>query len=82
VIAVQINGKRVELDGPTTLLAYLERLGVDARTVAVEHNGAIVERAGFPDVVFRQGDVVEIVRMVGGGGPAGPARASPPRAAL
>jgi thiamine biosynthesis protein ThiS len=73
VIAVQINGKRVELDGPTRLAAYLERLRVDPRAVAVEHNGEIVERAGFPDVVFQDGDVVEIVRMVGGGSEPGSA---------
>jgi thiamine biosynthesis protein ThiS len=67
VIALQINGKRVELDAPTPLLDYLQRLGVDSRTVAVEHNGAIIERAGYPAVVFHDGDRVEIVRMVGGG---------------
>jgi sulfur carrier protein len=67
VIALQINGKRVELDGPTLLLDYLSRLGVDPRLVAVEHNGGIVERAGFAGTILRDGDVVEIVRMVGGG---------------
>jgi thiamine biosynthesis protein ThiS len=67
VIALQINGKRVELDGPTALLEYLRRLGVDSRAVAVEHNGVIIERATYAAVVFNDGDQVEIVRMVGGG---------------
>lgn len=67
MIALQINGKRVELDGPTPLTDYLERLGVDPRTVAVEHNGEIIERAGYGTVVLGEGDRVEIVRMVGGG---------------
>lgn len=67
MIALQINGKRVELDAPTPLLTYLERLGVDPRAVAVEHNGDIVEREGYAEVVLHQDDVVEIVRMVGGG---------------
>ncbi len=67
MIKVQINGKRVELDGPTTLLAYLEGIGVDFRAVAVEYNGLIVERAGYDRVRFQDGDLVEIVRMVGGG---------------
>jgi len=73
VIALEINGKRVELEGPTGLLAYLDRLGVDARSVAVEHNGVIVERAGYGKVELRAGDTVEIVRMVGGGGEPKPA---------
>jgi thiamine biosynthesis protein ThiS len=68
VIALQVNGKRVELDSPTPLLAYLERLGVNPRAVAVERNGEIIERAGYARVVLGDGDTVEIVRMVGGGG--------------
>ncbi len=67
MIALLINGKRVELEHPTRLLEYLQQLGVDPRAVAVEHNGQIVERATYPSVVLRDGDRVEIVRMVGGG---------------
>jgi sulfur carrier protein len=67
VIALRINGKEVDLDEATPLLDYLARLGVDPRSVAVEHNGEIVERDGFAAIMLRAGDVVEIVRMVGGG---------------
>jgi sulfur carrier protein len=67
VIALQINGKRVELEHPTGLLAYLDQLGVNPRAVAVEHNGEILERAAYESVTLRDGDQVEIVRMVGGG---------------
>jgi sulfur carrier protein len=67
VIALEVNGRTVELDEPTPLLRYLAHLGVDPRSVAVEHNGEIIERADYPSTVLRAGDVVEIVRMVGGG---------------
>jgi len=67
VIALQINGKVVELDQPTPLLRYLDGLGVDQRAVAVEHNGVIIERADYANTTLRDGDTVEIVRMVGGG---------------
>ena len=67
MIALQVNGRRVELDGPTSLLDYLEKLGVSPRAVAVEHNGVIIERSAYPDAKLEEGDVVEIVRMVGGG---------------
>jgi len=69
MIALQINGKRVELERPTPLLEYLEQLGVNPRAVAVEHNGEIIERAAFESAVLSDGDQVEIVRMVGGGNP-------------
>jgi thiamine biosynthesis protein ThiS len=67
VITLQVNGKQVELDGPTPLLDYLQRLGVNPRAVAVEHNGTIIERAAFDALRLDAGDNVEIVRMVGGG---------------
>ncbi len=67
MIALQINGRRVELDGPIALLAYLDKLGVSARAVAVELNDVIIERSAYEGAELHDGDVVEIVRMVGGG---------------
>jgi sulfur carrier protein len=69
VIALRVNGKEVELDGPTRLVAYLEQLGVSPRAVAVEHNGNIIDRDDYAATLLADGDVVEIVRMVGGGRP-------------
>jgi len=67
VIALQVNGKRVELEQPTPLLAYLRQIGVDPSAIAVEHNGVILERDRYETSTLREGDTVEIVRMVGGG---------------
>jgi sulfur carrier protein len=67
VIALHVNGKPVELAGPTPLLDYLAGLGVDPRAVAVEVNGEILQREGYAACSLGEGDVVEIVRMVGGG---------------
>jgi sulfur carrier protein len=75
VIRLRVNGKTVELPGPTRLSAYLEGLGVDPRAVAVEVNGEILSRDRYGERVLQEGDVVEIVRMVGGGS------ARPPRGA-
>ena len=67
MITLQINGKEVELEGATPLLAYVEKLGVNPRALAVEYNGTIIERAAYASVTLKEGDTVEIVRMVGGG---------------
>jgi thiamine biosynthesis protein ThiS len=67
MISLMINGKTVELERPVGLLVYLDQLGVNPRAVAVEHNGTIIERSAYEAVTLREGDVVEIVRMVGGG---------------
>ena len=63
----RINGKDVELERPTALLDYLASIGVDPRSIAVEHNGQILQRDQYERAMLRDGDVVEIVRMVGGG---------------
>ena len=67
MISLQINGKEVQLEHPIQLLAYLDQLGVNPRAVAVEHNGTIIERRVYSTVMLQEGDIVEIVRMVGGG---------------
>jgi thiamine biosynthesis protein ThiS len=67
VVRLKVNGKPVELEAPTPLVAYLRSLGVDPRAVAVEVNERIIERADFEQTTLQADDVVEIVRMVGGG---------------
>jgi sulfur carrier protein len=67
MIALEVNGRRLELEGPTALLTYLEKLGVSAKAVAIELNGEILDRSAYVDATLDEGDVVEIVRMVGGG---------------
>ena len=62
-----LNGEPYTVDQPLTIVALLERLAIDARRVAVEHNLAIIKRHRFPDVIVDDGDQVEIVNFVGGG---------------
>lgn len=66
---LRINGRDVDLPEPTRLTDYLAQLGVDRRAVAIELNERILERSEFDSTVLGEGDVVEIVRMVGGGRP-------------
>ncbi len=67
MIELEVNGKQVQLERPTPLLDYIASLGVDARAVAVELNGEILQREAYPSATLDAGDHVEIVRMVGGG---------------
>jgi len=67
MIALTVNGKRRKLEGETDLVGFLRALEVDARGVAVARNGEVVPRDRYAEVRLRDGDVLEIVRMVGGG---------------
>jgi thiamine biosynthesis protein ThiS len=64
---IQLNGQTRELDGPMSLAALLDLLGVDGRTVAVEHNRLVVRRAKYADTMIQEGSEVEIVAFIGGG---------------
>lgn len=67
MISLSVNGKRRELEGPVRLIDFLEGTGVNMQFVAVAHNGDVVERERFAHVVLKDGDVIEVVRPVGGG---------------
>ena len=65
---ITLNGDPHEVAGPLTLSALLEQLKIDSRRVAVEHNLTVVKRAEYELTQIREGDEIEIVNFVGGGG--------------
>lgn len=64
---VRVNGKVRELPERCSVGDLLARLKVDRRIVAIELSGEILDRATFDDALLKEGDNVEIVRMIGGG---------------
>jgi thiamine biosynthesis protein ThiS len=66
-VKIQLNGEPTEVPDAVTIEQLLERLGVDPRRVAVEHNLTIIKRHRQAETVINEGDEVEIVNFVGGG---------------
>jgi thiamine biosynthesis protein ThiS len=66
-VTITLNGEPFETAGPLTVTELLNRLDIDARRVAVEHNLVVVKRTAFDVTTIRGGDEVEIVNFVGGG---------------
>jgi sulfur carrier protein len=66
-VVITLNGERYELERPLTVTDLLDRLEIDPRRVAIEHNLSILRRHTFADVVVGHGDTLEIVNFVGGG---------------
>ena len=64
---ITLNGEPFETDGPLSIADLLERLAIDARRVAVEHNYTIVKRHLFGETTVHEGDRIELVNFVGGG---------------
>ncbi|MDO8751684.1 MAG: sulfur carrier protein ThiS [Dehalococcoidia bacterium] len=67
MINLTVNGKPTELQHPIPLLQFLQDRGVNTQFIAVAYNGTVLRREEFGTVTLTQGDVLEIVRPVGGG---------------
>ncbi len=67
MITLTVNGETRKLPNEMGLVGFLKELDVDLRLVAVAHNGDVIPRANYASVQLRDGDTLEIVRMVGGG---------------
>ena len=66
-LSITVNGQSRDIAGPATLDDLLRGLGLDARTVVVEHNRRIVRRPKLGETALAAGDSVELVHFVGGG---------------
>ena len=67
MIEITVNGNLEELDQPISINTFLEMKGFGDRLVAVAINSVVVSRTKFDATVINDGDIVEIVRPVGGG---------------
>ena len=66
-VNLTVNGKPREVEGSQKLLAFLDGLGVNLNFIAVAYNGEVLDKDDFSSVTLYEGDVLEIVRPVGGG---------------
>jgi thiazole synthase len=68
---VTINGEDRKLDHSMTVEQLLGDLGLDGGKVAVERNLEIVPKSNYAATPVADGDRLEIVHFIGGGGPDG-----------
>jgi len=62
-----LNGEQRRFDGPMTVEELLKSLNIDPDTVVVERNLNILSREDHGSEPVKDGDTVEIIRMVDGG---------------
>ena len=67
VAKIQLNGNPYEINTETNLNQLLNKLKIQKTKVAIEFNGAIVDKNKYPKVILNKGDKVEIVHFIGGG---------------
>lgn len=64
---IAVNGESVDIQAGQTLLELLEAQGYRLEVIAVEYNGAILNKAVYGSTVLQEGDKLEVVSFVGGG---------------
>lgn len=64
---VKLNGK-VEDIQQTTVMDLLKARNIEPQMVSVEHNLKILEKEEFATTPLREGDAVEFLYYMGGGG--------------
>jgi thiamine biosynthesis protein ThiS len=66
-VRLVINGEARETPPLATLADLAAWLDLPAYGSAVELNGSVIRRAEYPGQPLREGDRLEVVRLVGGG---------------
>jgi thiamine biosynthesis protein ThiS len=69
-VKLTINGEEKSFADGLSLVALVEKLGMKPDRVAIELNREIVARDRWPSTMLQDGDRLEIVHFVGGGGKA------------
>lgn len=63
---VKINGKESDVGG-MVIEKYLKAAKYDVNVIVIERNGDILPKKAYAETVMCDGDVIEIVKFVGGG---------------
>lgn len=64
---ITVNGEMKEIKEGLLVIDLLEEIGMPALGIAVELNREIVPKSQHGSTVLKEGDSLEIVKMVGGG---------------
>jgi thiamine biosynthesis protein ThiS len=66
-VRIRVNGEEVLFPAGSSVAELLARLEVSLPRVAVERNREILPKKDYPATALRDGDVFEVVELVGGG---------------
>ena len=64
---ITCNGEIKNIDPGTTPVTLIQDLDLNPDTVVVECDGRIVKREEYDTLVLTEGNIIELVRFVGGG---------------
>jgi len=66
-IKLTVNGEVINLEGEVSLADFLRSKGVFEAMVGVEHNLQWIRREDWPNILLKDNDRLEIIRIMAGG---------------
>jgi sulfur carrier protein len=66
-VTISVNGEFMDARNAKTITELVERYGLPAQAVLVEHNGVALHRHEWSQCQLAEGDRVEFIRVVAGG---------------
>jgi thiamine biosynthesis protein ThiS len=67
MITIVLNGESRKIDNGVSLDRLLDLFSLPRQRVAVELNRSVVRRGDWPDTNVGDGDIIEVIHLVGGG---------------
>lgn len=64
---ISLNGEPTDARDSQTIADLVERLQLPAPTILIEHNGVALHQREWPQRSLREGDQIELLRVVAGG---------------
>ncbi len=67
MIALNVNGKKTEIEKSVSITDYLGTIGINPKLVVVELNYEIPDREKWSEIMLVDGDNIEVLKFIGGG---------------
>ena len=64
---ITCNGETKDINPDTTLVSFVKDMDLNPDTVVAECDGRIIKRDEYDTLVLAEGNVLELIRFVGGG---------------
>jgi len=64
---ITCNGEIKEMTPDTTLVSFIREMDLNPDTVVAECDGRIIKRDEYETLILTDGNILELIRFVGGG---------------
>lgn len=67
MIKIKVNGKEKEISDNISISNFLNENKINLEGVFIGYNGGIIRREKFNELILKDSDILEIIKIVAGG---------------